>query len=115
MSEQFDLFSESGSVAKEEPKKNLQIKPQPSKKRTRVVYFDLETQKGSDEVGGWANSHLMKLSVGVVWDSLDERYISYWEKDAEKLVEKLKSADLVVGFNIIGFDYSVLQPYSKTK
>ena len=113
MSEQFDLFAEPGPVAKPEPKKKQEIKPKPEKKGPRVVYFDLETQKGSQDVGGWGNSHLMKLSVGVIWDSLEEKYISYWEKDAEKLVEKLKSADLVVGFNVIGFDYSVLQPYSK--
>jgi len=112
MSEQFDLFAEPDPVAPE-PKKKQETKPKPEKKGPRVVYFDLETQKGADDVGGWGNSHLMKLSVGVIWDSLEEKYISYWEKDAEKLVEKLKSADLVVGFNVIGFDYSVLQPYSK--
>ncbi len=114
MSEQFDLFAEPDTTAKpklEDTKQEATQKPE--KKCPRVVYFDLETQKGADEVGGWGNSHLMKLSVGVVWDSLEEKYISYWEKDAEKLVEKLKSADLVVGFNVIGFDYSVLQPYSK--
>jgi len=27
-------------------------------------------------------------------------------------VDKLRTADLAVGFNIIGFDYTVLQPYS---
>jgi DEAD/DEAH box helicase domain-containing protein len=113
MSEQFDLFAEPDPVAESKPKKQQEIKPKTEKKKPRVVYFDLETQKGADDVGGWGNSHLMKLSVGVVWDSLEEKYISYWEKDAEKLVEKLKSADLVVGFNVIGFDYSVLQPYSK--
>jgi DEAD/DEAH box helicase domain-containing protein len=30
----------------------------------------------------------------------------------EPLVEKLKSADLVVGFNLLNFDYGVLQPYT---
>ena len=34
------------------------------------------------------------------------------EKDVDKLIEKLKSADLVVGFNHVKFDYRVLSAYS---
>jgi DEAD/DEAH box helicase domain-containing protein len=103
MAEQFDLFA-GLNEGHDEP---VEVNTGP-----RVVYFDLETQKSASEVGGWGNSHLMKLSVGVVWDSKDGKYFTYLENDAPKLVEKLKSADLVVGFNVIGFDYSVLQPYS---
>lgn len=103
MAEQFDLFA-GLNEGNEEP---VEVNTGP-----RVVYFDLETQKSASEVGGWGNSHLMKLSVGVVWDSKAGNYFTYLENDAPKLVEKLKSADLVVGFNVIGFDYSVLQPYS---
>ena len=57
----------------------------------------------------------MGLAVGVVWDSVDEDYFTYLEADALKLVDKLKTADLVVGFNVIGFDYTVLQPYANEK
>ncbi|KMP10897.1 DEAD/DEAH box helicase [Candidatus Nitromaritima sp. SCGC AAA799-C22] len=77
-----------------------------------MLFFDLETQKSADEVGGWGNTHLMKLAVGVVWDSVEQRFFSYLEKEAVQLAEKLRSADLVVGFNVIGFDYPVLQPYA---
>ena len=63
-------------------------------------------------MGGWENIHLMKLAVGVVWDSLEQQFFNYLEKDASQLAEKLRSADLVVGFNVIGFDYTVLQPYA---
>ena len=100
MAEQFDLFS------------NVNETPEESVDSPRVLYFDLETQKSADEVGGWSNSHLMKLAVGVVWDSLENRHFTYLEQDAIKLAEKLQSADLVVGFNVIGFDYAVLQPYA---
>ncbi len=86
--------------------------PEETTESPRVLYFDLETQKSADEVGGWSNSHLMKLAVGVVWDSREKRHFTYLEQDAVKLAEKLQSADLVVGFNVIGFYYSVLQPYS---
>ncbi len=104
MSDQFDLF---GDSYEEEPSKTIKLGTEPC-----IQYFDLETQKSADEVGGWGNIHKMGLAVGVVWDSVEQDYFVYEEKDAKKLVEKLRTADLVVGFNVIGFDYTVLQPYS---
>ena len=104
MSEQLGLF---GEVEDQEPEKPLIEVSGP-----RVQYFDLETQKSAEDVGGWGNIHKMGLAVGVVWDSLDREFFTYEEKDSAKLVEKLRTADLAVGFNIIGFDYTVLQPYS---
>ena len=104
MSEQLGLFGESDD---QEPIKITKLETGP-----RIQYFDLETQKSADDVGGWANIHKMGLAIGVLWDSMDEDYFVYEEKNAKKLVEKLRTADLVVGFNVIGFDYTVLQPYS---
>ena len=101
MSEQLSLFGESEDQ-----------KPVKTIKESRIQYFDLETQKSADDVGGWDNIHKMGLAVGVLWDSEDKDYFVYEEKDAKKLAEKLRAADLVVGFNVIGFDYTVLQPYS---
>lgn len=100
MTEQFDLFQEPEEKAVEEA----------APREPRVLYFDLETQKSAEDVGGWGNIHLMKLAVGVVWDSLEEKHNVYLEHEAKQLVEKLQTADLVVGFNVIGFDYTVLQP-----
>ena len=105
MSEQLGLF---GEVEDQEPEKPLIEEVS----GPRVQYFDLETQKSAEDVGGWGNIHKMGLAVGVVWDSLDREFFTYEEKDSAKLVEKLRTADLAVGFNIIGFDYTVLQPYS---
>jgi DEAD/DEAH box helicase domain-containing protein len=105
MSEQLGLF---GEVEDHEPVKPLIEEVS----GLRVQYFDLETQKSAEDVGGWGNIHKMGLAVGVVWDSLDREFFTYEEKDSAKLVEKLRTADLAVGFNIIGFDYTVLQPYS---
>ena len=105
MSEQLGLF---GEVEDQEPEKPLIEEVS----GLRVQYFDLETQKSAEDVGGWGNIHKMGLAVGVVWDSLDREFFTYEEKDSAKLVEKLHTADLAVGFNIIGFDYTVLQPYS---
>ena len=106
MPEQLDLFSE--------PSKNVTDPPNVlrTSNSRRILYFDLETQKSADEVGGWENTHYMGLAVGVVWDSLEEKYFCYLEDDASQLVEKLQAADLVVGFNVKKFDYCVLQPYA---
>lgn len=82
------------------------------KQNYRIAFFDLETQRSADEVGGWKNKHLMKIAVGVVYDSMEQKYFSYLENQTEKLIEKLKMADLVVGFNVVSFDYAVLQPYA---
>ena len=108
MAEQFDLFADPPPEPTPEP-------PKVETSGHRIQYFDLETQKSADDVGGWGNIHKMGLAVGVVWDSVDKEYFSYLEADALALVDKLKTADLVVGFNVIGFDYTVLQPYANEK
>jgi DEAD/DEAH box helicase domain-containing protein len=93
--------------------KLMAIEPVENIKRDyRILFFDIETQRSASEVGGWKNLHLMKVAVAVVYDSLDQKFISYLEEEMEQLVEKLKSADLVVGFNLLNFDYGVLQPYT---
>lgn len=88
----------------------LPVEPQPRK--PRLVYFDLETQRLAQDVGGWRNIHLMGLSVGVVYDSLEERYRHYTEDEVDGLIDHLKKADLVVGFNVRRFDYTVLNAYT---
>ena len=76
-----------------------------------IVYFDLESQKLFEEVGGRDASKLL-LACGVTWSTERNDFAVYWEKDAAALVAELKSADRVVGFNIISFDYEVLKPYT---
>jgi len=76
-----------------------------------IVYFDLESQKLFQEVGG-RDPSLLLLAVGVTWSTLRNDFAVYWEEDVQALVAELKSADRVVGFNIIDFDYKVLKPYA---
>ena len=78
-----------------------------------TVYFDLETQKSADEVGGWKNKHLMRVSFGVTYSTKEDRFKGYEEDDIPALITALSSADLVVGYNSIGFDYPVLSAYTK--
>ncbi len=76
-----------------------------------IVYFDLETQKTFDEVGG-RNMAALKLACGVTWSTARNDFAVYWEQDAPALVAELQAADRVVGFNIVNFDYEVLKPYA---
>lgn len=77
-----------------------------------VVYFDLETQRSADEVGGWDHIAAMGLSVGVTYSTTRGEYRIYPEKEVNDLIQELQRADLVVGFNNLRFDYEVLHGYT---
>lgn len=77
-----------------------------------IVYFDLETQKSAAEVGGWDNKDKMLMSVGVTHSTKTGEYMIYDEAHVNDLVTELMRADLVVGFNILNFDYAVLHAYT---
>jgi DEAD/DEAH box helicase domain-containing protein len=73
-----------------------------------IVYFDLETQKSADEVGGWDKIRDMRMSVGVTFSTARGEYKIYREQQVNNLIDELRRADLVVGFNNLRFDYEVL-------
>jgi len=77
-----------------------------------VVYFDLETQKSAEEVGGWDKISQMGMSIGVTYSTSREGYTIYGEKHVDELIRELQRADLVVGFNNLRFDYEVLHGYT---
>jgi hypothetical protein len=77
-----------------------------------IVYFDLETQKAADEVGGWDKISHMGMSVGVTYSTAQGAYRIYGEKQVGDLITDLQRADLVVGFNVLRFDYEVLHGYT---
>jgi hypothetical protein len=77
-----------------------------------IVYFDLETQKSAEDVGGWQHISRMGMSVGVTYSTARGNYKIYGEKQASDLITDLQRASLVVGFNILRFDYEVLHGYT---
>ena len=77
-----------------------------------IVYFDLETQRSADEVGGWDKINRMGMSIGVTYSTARGDYRIYGEKQVNELIEELRRADLVVGFNHLRFDYEVLHGYT---
>ncbi len=75
--------------------------------------FDLETKYSAEEVGGWHRADKMEVSVGVVYDSILDGYVTYMEDEIDRLIEHLQSLQLVIGFNNKRFDNRVLSFYTK--
>jgi DEAD/DEAH box helicase domain-containing protein len=84
----------------------------PQAKRAHHVYLSISTRQSADEVGGWQHKHLLGLAVAVLYDTSDGQYRVYTAETVDALVERLRTADLVIGFNLRDFDYGVLQPYT---
>src|ERR1041385_2344818 len=84
----------------------------PAAPSRNIVYFDLETQKSADEVGGWDKINQMRMSIGVTYSNRRGEYRIYGEKQVDDLLTELQRADLVVGFNNLRFDYEVLTYYT---
>ncbi len=110
------LSPESGAVEPIQESALGERNKSPKKRITRrledVIFFDLETQKTAEEVGGWERSHLMRVSVAVVYSLRNNKFQVFWEGKIKQLLDQLLAKDLVVGFNIKRFDYRVLSYYT---
>ncbi|MEN8165483.1 MAG: ribonuclease H-like domain-containing protein, partial [Acidobacteriota bacterium] len=78
----------------------------------KVVVFDLETQRSFKDVGGRTQMHRLGVSIGVAYRYDTDEYLTVTEEQIGELIELLQEADLVVGYNIRGFDYEVLRGYT---
>lgn len=77
-----------------------------------TVFFDVETQKTFDEVGGRENIRRLGFAAAVTYSTAEAAYHHYIEESVADLIAELKAADLVVGFNVLRFDYEVLRAYT---
>lgn len=80
------------------------------------VILDVETKHTFDEVGGYLPAKLGVSFVGVcVRDGATGKgeMQGFFEEDLPKLWPIIEQADIVVGFNILGFDVETLRPYYK--
>lgn len=77
----------------------------------KKIVLDLETQNSFQDVGGRGKNHLLKISVCGVYFYDTDKYAIYEEHELSKLAPLLQTADQIIGFNIKGFDFEVLQPY----
>ena len=96
----------------------MELKITPPKKESpkaapgRYGVLDIETRRSAAEVGGWNRAEKMGVSCAVLYDSKDDAYHTYLQEEMEGLIEHLKQLDLVIGFNIVRFDYKVLSGLS---
>jgi DEAD/DEAH box helicase domain-containing protein len=75
-----------------------------------ILVLDLETQKSFDEVNG-RNFRDLLVSVAGIYSYQRDVFECFEEKEVDRLLPMMESADLVVGFNTKRFDYLVLEPY----
>jgi DEAD/DEAH box helicase domain-containing protein len=78
----------------------------------KVVVFDLETQRSFAEVGGRSQFHRLGVSVGVAYRYDLDEFLVVKEDEIGELITLLTEAELVIGYNIRGFDYEVLRAYT---
>ena len=76
-----------------------------------ILVFDLETKYLADEVGGWSNISSMGLAAAVTLEVFSGKYMDYLEDDAQSLIDALVNAEVIIGFNLLRFDYEVMRPY----
>lgn len=75
-----------------------------------IVVYDCEIENEIDGTNITWNDHAkMGLSVAALFDYKTGDYEVYLKPDAHRLADRLNSADLVVGFNINGFDHKLVR------
>jgi len=79
------------------------------------VFFDLETQRSFQEVGGRENIHLLRVSVAVTFSTATNAFRAYTEPEVAALLAELRAADRIIGFNLLNFDYAVLKYYTAAR
>ena len=72
------------------------------------LVLDLETKRSFNEVGGAQHKDKLGVSVVGVYNYQEDTFKCYREEDYAELTTLLKSAEQVIGFNLLGFDWPVL-------
>lgn len=76
----------------------------------KEIVLDIETANSFADVGKYDPS-LLKVSLVGVYSYATDTYESFLEPDLPKLWRMLESADRIIGYNLFGFDYPVLNTY----
>lgn len=78
-----------------------------------IVYFDLETQYLFRELGmlNWKSQDPTKLKIAIAGTLTNNNHLFFLEDQISDLVKNLKKADLIIGHNLLRFDYLVILPY----
>lgn len=73
-----------------------------------IVVFDLEIKEPIVGEVTWERKDLMGISVGVLYDFMTDEFKVYMDDNLAELSNRIHTADLVSGFNIIDFDVPLL-------
>lgn len=106
------LFPSSPPASMTSPPRADETSSAPHSPPARYMVLDVETRRSAAEVGGWHKADHMGVSVAVLYDAGDDSFITYTQDALGDLFIRLREADVVVGFNIARFDYTVLQPFA---
>jgi DEAD/DEAH box helicase domain-containing protein len=82
---------------------------QQNKQASNILVFDIETQRGFGEI---SNISEMGVAVAVSCSCNTQEFKYFTEDNIQELIDDIFNADIVVGYNIINFDYSVLKGYT---
>jgi len=74
----------------------------------KKIVLDIETKRSFDDVGGRHNKAKLGISLVGTYHYQNDEYIAYREGDLDRLEHDLREAELLIGFNLIGFDWPVL-------
>ncbi len=75
-----------------------------------IVVFDCEIENDVDgKKVTWGRKDLMGFSVGCLFDYFTGDFSVYFKEDIQRMATRLNQADLVVGFNILGFDNELIR------
>jgi len=77
---------------------------------SREIVLDIETQNSFQEVGEY-NPALLRISLIGVYFYETDTYESFLENELHKLWPRLEKADRIIGYNILGFDFPVMNRY----
>jgi DEAD/DEAH box helicase domain-containing protein len=81
-----------------------------------IVVFDLEIKETPGENGiTWKDHPKFGISVGALFDFKTLEYSVYMDDNLSELTDRLNTASLVVGFNILQFDIPVLKATLENK
>jgi DEAD/DEAH box helicase domain-containing protein len=84
----------------------------------KQLFLDVETKQTFDEVGGYFPEKLGVSFVGLIerdgfpdTDKITENRHELFESDLDQLPKLLERADIIIGFNLIGFDMPALKAH----
>lgn len=76
----------------------------------KEVVLDIETANSFADVGKYDPS-LLKISLVGIYRYETDTYEHFMEPDLPKLWKILEGADRIIGYNLLGFDYVVMNTY----